>query len=336
MKIKEIMTESIDNFVDSLIQKYNIHDLSIFDKGDTLILSSIIVPKNMRKQGIGSMIMHDIINYADKLNKKIVLTPGVKDKHHGTTSKTRLIKFYKKFGFVENKGKSIDFSIGAGKMVRYPKLSETPLPTDWDSAVYNPVTSFKKRIEYTVAKAQKLGKGSSRTTFEIEYQGRPTVLKIAHNKKGAAQNEEEVRILDDYYIKGAGITIPLIDYDDNHTYPTWIHLEKATKVNKKTLCNLLKTPNLDTLVEFTYARFHYQNTVTVNKINSYLKDTLHYTDEDINTFHIYSDKLYMLHDSFELELNDFRIINNWGVYNGHPIIIDLGFTKTVAPLYGYK
>lgn len=88
-------------------------------------------------------------------------------------------------------------------------ISEAPLPDDWDKAVYTPQTSYKKRIDYAVAKAQKLGKGSSRTAFTVTYEGRPTVLKVAHNIKGMAQNEAEAELLSDGYLSGIGIMIPI-------------------------------------------------------------------------------------------------------------------------------
>jgi predicted GNAT family N-acyltransferase len=70
----------------------------------------------MRGHGIGSKLMKDIIDLADKQNRKIVLTPDIK---LGATSVSRLKKFYKKFGFVENKGRYKDFSI-SDTMYRLP------------------------------------------------------------------------------------------------------------------------------------------------------------------------------------------------------------------------
>ena len=38
-------------------------------------------------------------------------------------------------------------------------ITEAPLPTDWDAGVYTPAQSYKKRIDYAVAHAGKLGAG---------------------------------------------------------------------------------------------------------------------------------------------------------------------------------
>jgi len=52
--------------------------------------------------------MQDMIDMADEQGARISLTPDVS---FGGTSVARLKKFYKQFGFVENKGKNKDFSI---------------------------------------------------------------------------------------------------------------------------------------------------------------------------------------------------------------------------------
>ena len=60
--------------------------------------------------------MNKIISYADAEDKVIQLTPS---KDFGG-SVPRLIKFYKRFGFVENKGKNKDYEI-SHSMYRLPK-----------------------------------------------------------------------------------------------------------------------------------------------------------------------------------------------------------------------
>jgi GNAT superfamily N-acetyltransferase len=84
--------------------------LYIFEDNNIVILDSLIVPKDKRNQGIGSQIMQEITNYADSVGKRLELSPGQKDDFHGTTSKNRLTRFYKRFGLVENKGRNKDFS----------------------------------------------------------------------------------------------------------------------------------------------------------------------------------------------------------------------------------
>ena len=68
-------------------------------------------------------------------------------------------------------------------------LESPPLPEDWDKDIFNERVPFKTRIEYAKARAEQVGKGSSRVAFVIPYQGRKTVLKVALNAKGMAQND---------------------------------------------------------------------------------------------------------------------------------------------------
>ena len=79
------------------------------------VLSKIAVPKELRNTGIGSKVMKDLIDKADKEGAIIALTP---DNTYGG-SKTRLTQFYKRFGFVPNKGRNKDFNYRE-TMIRYP------------------------------------------------------------------------------------------------------------------------------------------------------------------------------------------------------------------------
>lgn len=209
-------------------------------------------------------------------------------------------------------------------------LSEAPLPQEWDKQVFTPQTSYKKRIEYAVSKAKKLGKGSSRTAFDINFDGRPTVLKVAHNAKGMVQNEEEANILSDPYI--SNIVIPIIDYDEEHEQPVWIHTEKATKITAAQLCKIMKCGTLDFLISFTNSR------VSSKKdwyYNSAIEHINHLSDQDKEIFYEYSDMLLELHYN-NVNLSDFRRAANWGLYNGHPIVIDVGFTNEIHKQYYNK
>ena len=206
---------------------------------------------------------------------------------------------------------------------------EVPLPQDWDKTALTPQKSYKSRIDYIVQRAQKLGKGSSRTAFIIDYQGRQTVLKVAHNGKGMAQNAAEAQILDYPYI--ADIVIPLIDYDEDHADPVWIHTEMAKKATEKKLCDIMKCGKLSYLV----ARAEYQSENkrlwTLGAANQYYESL---DEQSQEIFNEYTDSLSEL-SSFGLNLGDFQRAANWGLYREQPVVIDLGFTNEVASTY-YK
>ena len=95
-------------FGKQLEKKYNVEIdlLGSLNKGD-ITLSKMVVPKDNRKKKVGTDVLNEIINYADRNNKRIVLTPST---NFGATSIKRLNNFYKQFGFIDNKGKNKDFS----------------------------------------------------------------------------------------------------------------------------------------------------------------------------------------------------------------------------------
>ena len=54
--------------------------------------------------------------------------------------------------------------------------------------------------------------------------------------------------------------------------------------------------------------------------------------DQLETFLEYVDMLQEL-QQFDININDFSRAANWGLYNGHPVIIDLGFTNSVSKEY---
>ncbi len=115
----ELVENATDDFETYINNKYDNVVFSVYDSSEDLIKLDSIIIKD-KKQGTGTQIMGELCDYADKNNKRIILIPGTKDDHHGTTSRIRLVKFYKRFGFIENKGRRRDFSLPAG-MIREPQ-----------------------------------------------------------------------------------------------------------------------------------------------------------------------------------------------------------------------
>jgi len=103
---------------DILNSKYDevLDELFISEKGDHLRLHSIILKDGVKEEGYGTKIMDDIIDYADKNNMIVTLTAS---SSYGS-SKGRLISFYKRFGFVPNKGRNKDYRF-QDTLIREPK-----------------------------------------------------------------------------------------------------------------------------------------------------------------------------------------------------------------------
>lgn len=217
------------------------------------------------------------------------------------------------------------------------EVDEMALPVDWDPTALGHDKTFKSRLDYALQRAPRLGGGSSRVAFVIPDNGRETVLKIAKNNKGMAQNEAEADILDDGYLGKLDIVIPLVDYDKTSREPVWIQTEKANKVSRVKLAKMLHAGGKWPMTNFLYA--------VENKLGSrqkYMpslddikKDMLDSgsTEQDIEIFMDYVDQVAVLVSSSSLLAGDFGNPANWGEYQGRPVIIDLGYTESVHNLY---
>jgi len=79
---------------------------SIFESGDLITVSKIIVPESERGSGKGTAAMQALVDYADAAGKHIALSPS----GDFGGNKKRLVQFYRRFGFVENKGRNRAFT----------------------------------------------------------------------------------------------------------------------------------------------------------------------------------------------------------------------------------
>ena len=97
-------------------------DGMVSERNGQIVLDKIVVPEDSRSQGVGTQAMQQLIEYADRTGQPIALTPS--EDFGG--DKKRLAEFYKRFGFIENKGRDKDFEISEG-MYR-------PARTEFDQA----------------------------------------------------------------------------------------------------------------------------------------------------------------------------------------------------------
>jgi GNAT superfamily N-acetyltransferase len=87
-------------------------------------LTRIIVQD--RKKGVGTAIMRELCEFADRHSAEISLKTASKGDYAATTSRARLIRFYKRFGFVEDKANHIEFTALRG-MSRKPHVLPSSL-----------------------------------------------------------------------------------------------------------------------------------------------------------------------------------------------------------------
>ena len=76
--------------------------------GQGIRLPRIVVRKEQRSSGLGTLAMEDLVGLADRYRLRVTLSPAT---DFGGSSVERLKKFYRRFGFVNNKGRHKDFTI---------------------------------------------------------------------------------------------------------------------------------------------------------------------------------------------------------------------------------
>lgn len=122
LRLKMLGEENVDKASLSKLEKDLEEQGIIIDvaqKNNELNLSRIEIPKKLRKQGLGTQAMESLVKIADENGLTLTLTPS---KEFGATSVGRLTKFYKRFGFVENKGRNKDFTYKES-MLRKPIIN---------------------------------------------------------------------------------------------------------------------------------------------------------------------------------------------------------------------
>ena len=124
--IKKLLRETVEENIrfkiqaelDSIINKYDAMGMAcwIYLKGGNAIeVASIKVKdKTQRRKGLGTALMSEITALCDKYGLLCVLTP-----EDSESSKSGLLRFYKRFGFVSNTGRNKDFRF-RNSMIRFP------------------------------------------------------------------------------------------------------------------------------------------------------------------------------------------------------------------------
>lgn len=102
--------------VNALTGKFPDLKVDLMAKDGSATLSRVVVPKESRNSGRGTEFMNELTKAADVDGSVVQLTPS----SDFGGNKARLIDFYKRFGFVENKGRNKDYEFFES-MYRRPK-----------------------------------------------------------------------------------------------------------------------------------------------------------------------------------------------------------------------
>lgn len=147
--------EDVRAFADDVMARNDLGvlDMRLLPSGD-LRLETIATKKT--GSGSGSRAMQEIVRFADERRIRLTLTLAEKgyqpiDGGPKTSSPKRLREFYKRFGFVDNKGRSRDFTT-RDDMLRPPadsgaRYSRGPERADDPNAEFKPFDEAIKRAE---------------------------------------------------------------------------------------------------------------------------------------------------------------------------------------------
>lgn len=190
-------------------------------------------------------------------------------------------------------------------------------PGGWNVDVFKSLKSFSQRVVYCHQHLQRISSGSSRIVYKID---EDKVLKLAKNRKGIEQNENEYQWRNDgyyHYILGNII--------DGSKDGTWIEMELAQKISPNTFKKFMG-------VSFnTYSEF-----IRRIKDNKTKEDLLRYmTDEEYEKLNEdeFTNKVINFINDGDFPVGDYCRLSSYGMVNreGVPtlVLIDYGITEDI-------
>lgn len=269
-----------------------------------LILDRIMIDDKHRGKGYADAAIKQLIDFADKNNKIITLTPD------GTwgSNVEKLKRWYASNGFVLNKGKNKDFET-MQLMYRLPKSGINEQDSGFDRKTFDSIRSFAKRKQYADQHYQKLGAGSSRIVYKLPS---GNVLKLAKNAKGLAQNENECGLGQDHYF--GDLLAKVIDCDQNDM---WIVSEEAKKTTPQRFEEITGAnfEEVGKLIRNVYANNRSRSMGQVVKQDQAIIDGL-YENQFVS-------QLLEMMNSYDLGGGDLTRIDSYGevLRNGQPDIV---------------
>ena len=157
----------------SLESKYQDLDIYAVAYKDYIHLKHLVSKENAPK-GTGSSYMNDLTQLADKNKVMITLTPAEKGSFgrpgfKKTSSYSRLVNFYKRFGFKSKYGKTSYRPDLADVMFREPKLNELNVKKD-TFKYYGFTTKQEDEIAEKLVKYHKMPTGLEKERIEQEFE----------------------------------------------------------------------------------------------------------------------------------------------------------------------
>jgi hypothetical protein len=212
-------------------------------------------------------------------------------------------------------------------------LEEMAYPVSFNMEEFKSLPSFAARLKYCEERLPKLGAGTSRRVYKVDNE---KCIKLAKNKKGIAQNLEEISLGNDIY--AGDCFAKVYDYDENGLF---VEMELARKAKESDFERLTGLPfdcycDLIIRVALTYLP---NNSYTKNWVNKEMDDTYNYVMENIDDYEFISDVVDYMQNYLLKTYGDLQRLSSYGVVtrNGKEqmVIIDYGLSENVFNSY-YK
>ena len=213
-------------------------------------------------------------------------------------------------------------------------IKEMAYPVSFNMEEFKSIRSFADRVKYCENRLKKLGAGTSRRVYQIDNE---KCLKLAKNRKGIAQNIEEINLGNDMY--AGSCFAKVYDYDSNGLF---VEMELARKAKESDFERLVGIPfdvYCDIIVR-TAANYLPSNNQSRNWINKSMEDSYEYVMDNIDDFEFIGEVIDYMGNYQVKAYGDLQRLSSYGVVrrNGQEemVIVDFGLTEDVFNNYYRK
>lgn len=213
-------------------------------------------------------------------------------------------------------------------------LEEMAYPVNFNMEELKNINSFVERVKYCNSRLKYLGQGSSRRVYMVDDE---KCLKMAKNRKGIAQNIEEINLGNDIY--AGSCFAKVYDYDQNGLF---VEMELARKAKESDFERLAGIPfdcYCDLIVR-TAINYLPNNCQSRNWVTSSMEDTYNYVMDNIDNFEFINQVIEYMYNFQVKAYGDLQRISSYGVVkrNGQEelVIVDFGLTEDVFNNYYRK
>lgn len=180
------------------------------------------------------------------------------------------------------------------------------------------LNGFSKKIKYVASHLEKIGSGSARNVYKID---EDTVLKLAKNAKGVAQNNVE----GDWTLHRMypDILPELIDKDEDNL---WIIKKRANKLTESQFEKITGFKFKDFAKVIHTDILNHTTNISKEKLSQMTKDIPNYEDILDEEF---VNEIVEMAVSFDMPSGDLERISTYGEIDNKPVVTDAGLTNTV-------